>query len=139
MSGAVAEKAGAYHLLDSPCWDSLINRENLYHHINGLLDVIEPSDAAAIAAESPLAPVGMQEVWAPAWKSRKTLAVEISIVGSTKPTVLNYSLNQHRLACGDQEKKFAFARTLNGTCPNLKQHSLLIHQAPSKATRLATT
>ena len=64
MSGAVAEKAGAYHLLDSPCWDSLINRENLYQHINGLLDVIEPSDDAAIAAESPLAPVGMQEVWA---------------------------------------------------------------------------
>jgi 2-dehydro-3-deoxy-D-arabinonate dehydratase len=64
MNGAVAEKTGAYHLLDDPCWDTLINRENLYYHINGLLEATAPSEEAAIVVESPLAPIGKQEVWA---------------------------------------------------------------------------
>ena len=64
INGAVAEKAGACHLIDSPCWDSLINRDGLHAHIIGLLDAAAPSEEAAIAVESPLAPIGSQEVWA---------------------------------------------------------------------------
>jgi 2-dehydro-3-deoxy-D-arabinonate dehydratase len=64
INGAVAEKAGACHLIDSPCWDSLINRESLYAHIAGLLEATAPSEEAAIAVESPIAPIGSQEVWA---------------------------------------------------------------------------
>jgi len=63
-NGTVAEKTGNYHLLESPCWDSLINRESLYLHIIGLLDATAPSEEAAIAVKSPLAPIGTQEVWA---------------------------------------------------------------------------
>jgi 2-dehydro-3-deoxy-D-arabinonate dehydratase len=64
INGAVAEKAGDYHLIECPCWDSLINRESLYLHIIGLLDAITPSEEAAIAVKCPLAPIGTQEVWA---------------------------------------------------------------------------
>jgi 2-dehydro-3-deoxy-D-arabinonate dehydratase len=64
INGTVAEKAGACHFLDSPCWDSLINRDGLHAHIIGLLEAAAPSKEAAIAAESPLAPIGGQEVWA---------------------------------------------------------------------------
>lgn len=61
----VAEKDGQYYLLDS-CkdWDALINCDDLYSKLSDLISGLESSEDAALAAKSPLAPVGTQEIWA---------------------------------------------------------------------------
>ena len=64
VNGSIAEKDGVFHLLETPCWDTLINRGGLFAHVTDLLETHPPSEHAAHAALSPLAPIGSQEVWA---------------------------------------------------------------------------
>ena len=61
----VAEIDGQHYLLtNSKVWDELINSDDLYSKLSDLINGLNPSDDAAEAAKSPLAPVGTQEIWA---------------------------------------------------------------------------
>jgi 2-dehydro-3-deoxy-D-arabinonate dehydratase len=61
----VAEADGQFYFLNEiQDWDELINCQDLYDRIAGLLSDATPSAEAAQAAKSPLAPVGTQEIWA---------------------------------------------------------------------------
>ncbi len=64
VEGPVVEKDGAYHTIETSCWDTLINRDDLHGYIAGLMESSKPSQDAAQSAQSPLAPIGSQEVWA---------------------------------------------------------------------------
>ena len=63
-AGPVTKTENGYHLLDAPCWDSLINRDDLYTHVEQLAAAATPTAQAEAAASNPLAPIGQQEVWA---------------------------------------------------------------------------
>ena len=63
--GPVAEHDEKFYKLNTNAdWDTLINSEYLYQKISDLLESCTPSEEAATAAKSPLAPVGSQEIWA---------------------------------------------------------------------------
>lgn len=63
-AGPVTKTENGYHLLDAPCWDRLINRDDLYTHVEQLAAATTPTAQAEAAASNPLAPIGQQEVWA---------------------------------------------------------------------------
>ncbi len=55
----------SWHKLEEPCWDSLINRDDLHQHLITLADkspVVE--DPEALLQGEILPPIGSQEVWA---------------------------------------------------------------------------
>ncbi len=61
----VAEIDGQHYLLtNSKDWDELINSDDLYSKLSDLINGLNPSEDAAEAVKSPLAPVGTQEIWA---------------------------------------------------------------------------
>jgi len=56
------EHEGHFYEIAASCWDQLVARENLFHHLNGLIPPAKPIDAHSL--QDVLAPIGNQEVWA---------------------------------------------------------------------------
>ena len=64
-SGIVVEHQEQYYLALSEDWDTLVNRKNLHEFLRQRLAEATPSDEYRAWAETqPLAPIGLQEVWA---------------------------------------------------------------------------
>lgn len=64
-SGIVVEHQNQYYLALSDDWDTLVNRKNLHEFLRQRLAEATPSDEYRAWAETqPLAPIGLQEVWA---------------------------------------------------------------------------
>ncbi|HUK24803.1 MAG TPA: fumarylacetoacetate hydrolase family protein [Terriglobales bacterium] len=61
-SGAMAEEAGRFYLLETVGWDELIVRENLSEHVGRLVAGDTPVQAPDF--EQLFVPMGSQEVWA---------------------------------------------------------------------------
>lgn len=61
---AILNLEDQYYAYPVSDWDKLINRDNLHHHLTGLVDSLEPVDPEPGMLESLDPPMGSQEIWA---------------------------------------------------------------------------
>ncbi|MEJ7616703.1 MAG: hypothetical protein WKF30_06975 [Pyrinomonadaceae bacterium] len=64
--GAVIEEAGGFRLLPDADWDELVNRDDLSEHLTQLIAASGTAMDEGALKDGLLAPLGKQEVWAPA-------------------------------------------------------------------------
>ena len=61
----IAEEGGEYFVLENPDWDNLINRDDLYNHLQASIKNLSPAGTENLLKAHPVkAPLNSQEIWA---------------------------------------------------------------------------
>ncbi|MEJ7712551.1 MAG: hypothetical protein WKF84_22555 [Pyrinomonadaceae bacterium] len=125
MRGAVIEDDGIHQLLTDD-WDELINRDELLSYLQQVIASKSVESGGDFLDSDLLAPLGKQEVWAAGvtyFRSRTARMEEAQTAGGADfyDRIYNaerpeLSLKLRLTAWPTQTGKFAYGKTLGGTC-----------------------